>query len=274
VGRRATAGVNAPLPIVPGHRRHRRPAGARPPSAVTAAGRSVHRPVTVLVRRQRPGRASPASASVVDRDAGRVTSHKQGDLDSCRRHRPRRPGSSPASATRRSATEVTPMTKKEPKPRRQVPPAGRPATGQSAPSRVIATGHLNGTVRVAVVGEIDIAVHDRLRAALADALCAVWVPECRLPTRPASTRRSARRDDRVAPLAHQPPPGAAVPVRGVAPVSTSGAADASCSGQHIRSAPTPDGVARRSAPGRAAPVVPCPPSAPHKRWPSEPAPES
>jgi anti-anti-sigma factor len=37
---------------------------------------------------------------------------------------------------------------------------------------VIATGHLNGTVRVAVVGEIDIAVHDRLRAALAAALCA------------------------------------------------------------------------------------------------------
>jgi hypothetical protein len=85
---------------------------------------------------------------------------------------------------------------------------------------------------------------------------------------------SAARDDRVAPLARQPPPGAAVPVRGVAPVSTSGAADASCSGQHIRSAPTPDGVAQRSAPGRAAPVVPCPPSALHKRWPSEPAPES
>jgi anti-anti-sigma factor len=36
---------------------------------------------------------------------------------------------------------------------------------------VIATGHLNGTIRVAVVGEIDIAVHDRLRAALAAALC-------------------------------------------------------------------------------------------------------
>jgi anti-anti-sigma regulatory factor len=55
------------------------------------------------------------------------------------------------------------MTKKEPKPRRQGPPVGRPATGQSAPSCVIATSHLNGTVRVAVVGEIDIAVHDRLR---------------------------------------------------------------------------------------------------------------
>jgi anti-anti-sigma factor len=64
------------------------------------------------------------------------------------------------------------MTKKEHEPHRQVPPVGRPATGQSAPSCVIATGHLNGTVRVGVVGEIDIAVHDRLRAALAAALCA------------------------------------------------------------------------------------------------------
>ena len=35
---------------------------------------------------------------------------------------------------------------------------------------MIATGHLNNTVRVAVVGEIDIAVHDQLRDALAAAL--------------------------------------------------------------------------------------------------------
>jgi anti-anti-sigma factor len=71
------------------------------------------------------------------------------------------------------------MTKKEPEPRRQVPPAGRPDTGQSAPSCVIATSHRNGTVRVAVLGEIDIAVHDRLRAALAAALAAA---SCAGPT--------------------------------------------------------------------------------------------
>jgi anti-anti-sigma factor len=64
------------------------------------------------------------------------------------------------------------MTTKVPEPRRQVPPASRPDTGKSAPSCVIATGHLNGAVRIAVVGEIDIAVHERLRAALAAALCA------------------------------------------------------------------------------------------------------
>jgi anti-anti-sigma factor len=63
------------------------------------------------------------------------------------------------------------MAKKEHERRRQVPPASRPDTGQSAAQCVIATGHLDGTVRVAVVGEIDIAVHDRLRA-LADALSA------------------------------------------------------------------------------------------------------
>lgn len=63
------------------------------------------------------------------------------------------------------------MTTREPEPRRQPSPADRPDTAHSAPPRVIATGRLNGTVRVAVVGDIDIAVHDQLRDALTAALC-------------------------------------------------------------------------------------------------------
>src|SRR5690242_13086737 len=58
------------------------PANARPPSAVTAAGSGVHG--RSRDPRDRPGEASPGSASVVDWDAGRVTNHEQGDLDSCR----------------------------------------------------------------------------------------------------------------------------------------------------------------------------------------------
>jgi anti-anti-sigma factor len=64
------------------------------------------------------------------------------------------------------------MTKKEPAPRRRGTPTDGRDAGQSAPPCAIATGHLNGTVRVAVVGEIDIVVRDQLRDALAAALCA------------------------------------------------------------------------------------------------------
>jgi anti-anti-sigma factor len=62
------------------------------------------------------------------------------------------------------------MTKNVLEPRRQVPPADGPDNSEPAPPCVITTGHLNNTVRVAVVGEIDIAVHDQLRDALIDAL--------------------------------------------------------------------------------------------------------
>jgi hypothetical protein len=76
-------------------------ADARPSNAAVPAGPGVHGRSHDSCAG--PGEASPGSASVVDWDAGLVTSHQQGDLGGCRPHRP---GFSPASATRRSATEV------------------------------------------------------------------------------------------------------------------------------------------------------------------------
>ena len=56
-----------------------------------------------------------------------------------------------------------------PEPHRPTAPTG-PGTGEPPRGCMIATWHLNGTVRVAIDGEIDLAVHERLRDVLTTAL--------------------------------------------------------------------------------------------------------